>query len=99
MGVTWNAFDDGSTIGGLGSEGGVLRVDEENSDGARISLEEGGRAPWSITCGVYGWMVHTRFFEYREDATSALLEMKGALEELFRSDDPERFGKFVERFP
>ncbi len=58
----WYPFDDGTTLGQAGSEGGVILRGEEHSLGARITLEQGGAiAPFSITCGVYGLLMHTRF--------------------------------------
>ena len=42
------------------SEGGVILRELEHPDGARIALERGGAvSPFAITCGIYGWMVHT----------------------------------------
>lgn len=57
--------------------------DDEHSLGARITLERAGRiAPLSITCGVYGWMVHTRFFATEAEAASQYDRMKNALSNL-----------------
>jgi len=51
-----------------GSEGGVIVRDEEHALGARITLETGcGIAPYAITCGIYGWMMHTCFLEELAD--------------------------------
>jgi hypothetical protein len=61
--MTCTQIDGGKTVGSSGSEDGVIVRDEEHIDGARITLERGSRiAPFAITCGVYGWMFHTRFF-------------------------------------
>lgn len=110
----WASFEDGRTIGLTGSEGGVILIDEEHSDGARITLEEGClRAPFAITCGVYGWLVHTRFMADDETAQHAIGEMKPALAaiaELLPTDDDaepearveavlEAVSAFTERFP
>jgi hypothetical protein len=79
----WTAFDDGKSRGKSGSEGGTVRRDEENDLGARITLEEGGSiAPWSITCGIYGWMFHTRFFGTEEEGNREFDQMKIGLEEV-----------------
>ena len=109
----WYSLDDGFP-NGLGSEGGVVRLDEEHGLGARITLEEGGIvAPWSITCGIYGWMVHTRFFGSEEEARTAVALMKTKLlkilEMIPRRDDPgadekiadvsSAIGAFVDEFP
>ena len=75
----WYQFDGGITIGQRGSEKGIILQDEEHSDGARITLESNGYTPFAITCGIYGWMVHTRFFSLLEEAQLAFGEMKVAL--------------------
>ena len=60
----WHPFEDGASIGQAGSEGGVIVRDDEHPWGARITLErDGGFAPFALTCGIYGWMVHTRWFQ------------------------------------
>ncbi len=113
--TNWQPFDDGQSIGETGSECGRIVRDEEHERGARITLEEGGvTAPWSITCGVYGWMVHTRFFSQREHAEAAIDPMKSAMDEVLAEasriagDDEDEAGywrvaalcsAFVERFP
>ncbi|HEX8118016.1 MAG TPA: hypothetical protein VF521_12155, partial [Pyrinomonadaceae bacterium] len=75
----WYSFDGGRSIGQTGSEGGRILRDEEHSDMARITLERGGYRPFSITCGIYGWMVHTRFFADEAEAQNAFEEMKHGL--------------------
>lgn len=63
-------------------------------DGARITLERDGHAPFTITCGIYDWMVHTHFFADEEDATRAYEDMKQALDSIIQSiplnSDPDR---------
>jgi hypothetical protein len=90
----WFQFDDGSSIGQYGSEGGVIVLDEENKSGARITLERNGAtAPFAITCGIYGWMVHTHFLENEERARQAFENMKidlaGILDLVPASEDPD----------
>ena len=71
---SWHPFDDGRSIGQLGTEQEIIERDDEHRDGARITLERdvvlpsGRRVPFAITCGVYGWMVHARFLDHAEDA-------------------------------
>jgi hypothetical protein len=78
--MCWAAVENGATIGAQGSEGGVIERDEGHSSGARITIERGGSiAPYSITCGVYGWMFHTRFFGTAQGASQAFEEMKVGL--------------------
>ena len=95
----WRAFDEGTSLGERGSEGGSIVLDEEHDEGARITVEEGGYTPWSITCGIYGWMVHTRFFAERSQAMAEVEPMKRALESTMGSDNDDRFSDFVARFP
>ena len=65
----WEPFDNGGTIGQEGSENGTIISDEEHLRGARITLERTTpTAPFAITCGVYGWMVHTRFVSTEAEA-------------------------------
>jgi hypothetical protein len=60
---------------------GLIIRDEWYDGTARITLEDEPRVvPFAITCAVYGWMAHTRFFGTREDAERAFDEMKPALE-------------------
>jgi hypothetical protein len=70
----------GGTIGTVGSERGTIVADEIHDGGARITLECATRlAPFAITCGLPGWLVHTRFFESEAEARSQLDTMKVAL--------------------
>jgi hypothetical protein len=63
MNYEWIDFDKGESIGEIGSEGGMIILDEENTFGARVTLEgKGYIAPFSITLGIYGLMFHTEFF-------------------------------------
>ena len=97
-----------------GSESGIVETDEEHDCGARITLERDAKiAPYAITCGIYGWMVHTRYFEDREKAFHDYDEMKGGLAHILslipEQGDPDLSGKlcsvneaisaFIERFP
>jgi len=112
--MNWQSFEDGRTIGKTGNEGGVIVLDQEHIDGARLTLEQNClRAPYAITCGVYGWMVHTRFFADDETAQHSVDEMKTALSEIMslipvEGDDDEgekmnaisdALDAFTERFP
>jgi hypothetical protein len=103
----------GSSIGKLGSEGGAVVADESHDDGARITLERSTRlAPFAITCGVSGWLVHTRFFELEVEARSQFDAMKLALARMTQAvksvddvqpNDTSLIGRlcreFVEEFP
>jgi hypothetical protein len=109
----WQSFDNGRTIGTSGSEKGIILLDEKHVDGARITLERDGYTPFAITCGIYGWMMHTRFFANEENARRAYEEMKPALDSVIQSipleSDPDCDAKmkatarmikeFVEHYP
>jgi hypothetical protein len=82
----WTPFEDGASIGQAGTEGGVILRDDEHPWGARITLERSADVvPFAITCGIYGWMMHTCWlptlhqadveFAQMRDAISAILEM------------------------
>jgi hypothetical protein len=77
----WIAFENGTSIGATGSEGGAILRDELHPVGSRITLERTANG-LAITCGVYGWMVHTRFFASESAAVAAYEEMKPALAEI-----------------
>ena len=105
----WKPFDSGRSLGVVGSEGGSILLDDEYPGGARITIERGGHiAPYSITCGIYGWMAHTRFFSTEAEARNECAEMKPALSALMRSLGSAADGgeiaadscaRFIERFP
>jgi hypothetical protein len=105
--MTWLAFDNGNSIGNTGSEGGRIVVDDEHPEGARITLEtDGGTAPFSITCGIYGWFVHTRFFGKEAEAQETMEAMKDAMAHIIAampdgdtSATTAAIEAFVERFP
>lgn len=80
---SWHPSEKGSTIGQPGSEQGIIVRDEEHDLGARITLERDTRtAPFAITCGIYGWMMHTRFFSSAPEAEEQYARMKNALSAL-----------------
>ena len=78
----WKSYDDGGTVGTVGSERGIILMDEENPLGARITLEElDGRRGYGITCGVYGLMVHTVFGADPRETRERYEAMKTAIGE------------------
>ena len=109
----WTPFEDGKTIGIKGSEGGVITNDEQIEGGARITLERNClRAPYAITCIIYGWAYHTRFIADEPTARQSYNNMKDGLAEivaLLPQEDleatldaapvDEAVERFVERFP
>jgi hypothetical protein len=85
---SWEPYRSGSTTGQRGSENGEIVVDDEYRDGVRITLEREAMGPpgwreraipFSITCGIYGRMVHTRIFSEEIQARTQLDEMKKSL--------------------
>jgi hypothetical protein len=97
----WQPFAGGSSIGQNGSDEGTITRDEAHPLGARITLErEPAFVPFALTCSIYGWMVHTRYFATEEEAQAAFDEMKPHLTvilDLIRStDDPEAEAQFSE---
>lgn len=103
MGEFWDDVDAGITLGQIGSEDGVIIRDEEYGHKARITLEkDGGTAPLSITCGVYGVMFHTRFFGTEAEGATAYEAMKSGLASIAECDSstvPTAVLEFVEQFP
>jgi hypothetical protein len=59
-----------------GTEGGVIVMDDAHDLGARITLEKFDGGGGAITCGIYEWMVHTRFFDTEASARQAFEAMK-----------------------
>jgi hypothetical protein len=86
MGTSWYDFGNGTTLGSAGSESGITIRDEEFPLGARITLERETRAaPFAITCGIYGNMVHTRFFENETEACAQYDSMRGTLSDILEA--------------
>jgi hypothetical protein len=103
----WFAYDNGETIGKAGSEGGVILRDEEHESGARLTLKQ-GKTFVSVSCSVYGWMDHTRFFGTMMEAQREYLLMKPTLSNMVENILPEgnselkmweAIADFVRRFP
>ncbi|HLY80003.1 MAG TPA: hypothetical protein VKQ70_11545 [Caulobacteraceae bacterium] len=104
----WRPYDEGRTIGARGSERGVIVADEEHEAGTRITLEKrrafpgSKQPPFAITCGVYGGMMHTRFFRDEAGALEGYAAMKPRLLALAVSNDRDwerNAGKFLTDFP
>jgi hypothetical protein len=108
----WYPFENNATLGLPGSEQGIILRDEEHALGARITLERDTHiAPLAITCGIYGHMMHTRFFGSEDEASTQYEEMKSALAALLEAAQKtaevdggrqillEGVSKFVETFP
>ena len=107
--MCWTSFDNGATIGHRGSEDGIILRDLEHPGGARITLErEGPISRFAITCGIYGWMVHTSYYSTLREAERDYEKMKEDLSRILslipREGDPNARGKVprvldeIERF-
>jgi hypothetical protein len=111
----WTAFvDETGMPETVGTDGGAILLDDEHPMGARITLEKDSCvAPFSITSGIYGWMVHTRHFQQLDVARDAFAAMKPELVAILDlipvRSDPDAEAKvdiataamsaFVDRFP
>ena len=106
----WHLFNNGDTLGQKGPASGETIRDEEHALGARITLEQNTNiAPCAITCGIYGWLVHTRFFGTEDEAIAEYDKMKSAISEIIKPfGDPsydhrpateKAIEVFVETFP
>lgn len=108
----WRPYESGTTIGRPGSEHGITVQDDEHEAGSRITLERDcGSAPWTITCGIYGWFFHTRFLgsNAMEEFTAMQDGLVAILDCIPEVDDPDADAKmelvnkaiseFVVRFP
>ncbi len=107
--MAWTEYEAGGTIGLQGTEGGTIFRDEEyvgESAGARITLERECKfAPYAITCGVYGWLVHTRFIADEPTAISEYEKMQPSLARIVdmigadgTPDDPDALDGAVAQF-
>ena len=111
--TNWSDYDEGYSIGTVGASGGAIVRDEEHETGARITLEEESSfAPFAVTCGIYGWMFHTRYFADESEAgvefdrmkndLSDILETIAAdedLDEAAENEIAEAIELFVEKYP
>jgi hypothetical protein len=104
---SWFAYKDGRSIGSVGAEGGEILSDEEHEAGARVTLKR-GTSYVSVSCNVYGWMDHTRFFGSITEAQREYILMKSSLGNMVenillagKSDLKmwEAIADFVRRFP
>jgi hypothetical protein len=112
--LRWKAFEDGLTLGRPSSEHGRIVRDDDYADAARITLERDcPAAPFAITCGIYGWMMHMRFFADPDIAEAEYEGMKAGLAAIVgmipNVNDPDvdarlhdvevAIGAFVDKYP
>lgn len=101
----WSAYNSGKSIGAV-NDGGLILYDEENRDGARITLKR-GKSYVSVSLNIYGWVDHTRFFNSDFDAQREYRAMRSnvvdVLEIINNESDAikiwEAISDFVKRFP
>lgn len=80
---TWKPYDEGSSLGWPGSQGGTITRDEDCAGQARLTYEvDESRSFHAVTCSLSGWLLHHRFFDNAAEALSAFEDMKPALEDL-----------------
>lgn len=104
---SWFAYNEGITIGAKGPEGDVILMDEAHPIGARVTIKEGAQYV-SVSCNIYNWINHTRFFSTVTEAKREFEIMKDALlqiidllaaKEINKIKVWEEISNFVRRFP
>jgi len=97
MSAGWSRFNNGGTIdrdGWLGDRHhpGGRGAPPRWANHDRAVCDRG--APFAVSCGLYGWMVHTRYFGSEDEARNACAAMKRALGDILDmvpgDDDPGR---------
>ena len=92
--VDWTSFDGGSTVGEHGGEGGVIIKDEEFDSAARITLEKLSDGEFVVTCGIYGTLVHTAWF----NELSIYEKMKSDIENILSQENEDEYHRLIEEF-
>lgn len=101
----WSAYNFGKSIGAA-VDGGTILYDEENANGARITLKR-GKSIVLVSLNIYGWFDHTRFFNSDHDAQREYKAMRTNINDVLQlihneaSDIKvwEAISEFVRRFP
>jgi hypothetical protein len=82
--MVWIPYNNGNTIGKIGSESGTIIEDIEHIGGARITIEKDGSiAPYAITLGIYQLMFHTHFANKMNDANKFVEFAKFKIQDIF----------------
>lgn len=95
--MSWYDYDEGSEIGEHGTEGGDIVKDEEFSSSARITLEKLSEGHYAVTCGIYGTLVHTAWFD-EANALSKYEQMKSDIEEILDQEGDSGYFRLIEEF-
>jgi hypothetical protein len=85
----WVAFDDGRSIGKIGTEGGVILRDEKRPLVGRITLKHGA-THITVSCKIKGWMDDTVFFKGIPDAERVHNTMKRSLAKVIETSATSR---------
>lgn len=103
----WLPYNNGITIGAKGPEGDIILMDDAHPIGARITIKQGAQY-FSVSCNIYNWINHARFFNTEDDAKREFLVMEEALleiinllsvREIYNIKVWEAISNFVRRFP
>ena len=103
----WVAYKNGASLGKLSAEGGVIMRDEEHTYGGRITLKQ-GKTFIAVSCHIYGWIDHTRFFNSTIEAQREFVVMKSKigsmLDDILAAGENdlkmwEAIADFVRKFP
>lgn len=88
---SWYPYEQGSSVGGSGWEGGVIIRDEEYGDpedpedaDARVTLERIEADGFALTCSLYGFLAHTFRIGGEEAAAAAQTAFASAKPEMAR---------------
>ena len=81
----WHQFDNGSTLGKIVTDDGIVIRDEEYCHNARITISKNGDvSSFAITLGIYGWTFHTSYYGKELDAKHAFDKIKPEIENIVR---------------
>lgn len=98
----WKTTPD-DWVGMKGTEGGIVLRDEEYDSSCRVTLEKCPKY-YAVTCGVYGSMVHTAFFdedEYEEKYEAMKQELQTFVDRMDDISDDDRsdfYASFCDRY-
>ena len=93
-----HSWTDKYAPGTAGPEGGKILTDREYGGSARVTLEKLHDGVEAVTCGIYGFMVHT---VYREAGAgqNARLRIEKEIQELIDADlDSDAFLRRIDKF-
>lgn len=95
----WINNNELKTIGTKGSENGIIIIDKEFREESRITVEEKEKC-YAITCGVYGYFVHTAYTDnYLEMYNNMKKDIEKYLYDLVRNiDDKDFCEKFCNKY-